>query len=321
MPEVSVLLVPGDEREAAALTVGDLLRQTLADFEILVMTPEAGGDWGGGEWGGGDPRVRVVPVAAGSVGAALNDGLAVAEGELIARATPGDVSTPERLARQAEHLAASGELGFVGAGWCRAEAGRVVRPPVRDAALRGAMAGGDAIGHPTAMMRRDAVLRAGGWRPAFAGFEDYDLLLRLMDRYPGACIPEVLVEHTPSIEIAAWRSVEQLILSEMAAVAAHDRRQAGRPDHGDRATPADRELLHRMGLIDEEISRVVLNRALSMAMAAGAAGEWRAMREAARLGLNQQELTTEWKSRFMGLWLRSVARVRPLRPGEEAPVS
>lgn len=306
-PEVSILLIAGADRAAAAATVSNLLAQSLADLEILVLTPEAEPDWSSG-----DPRVRVVPAAAGPVGTVLNQGLASARGELVGRAMPGDHSAPDRLARQAGLLRASAELGFVGTGWRSVEGNRMVRPPAGDVALRVAMAGGDAIGHPTAVARRTAVLRAGGWRAAFVGVEDYDLLLRLQDRHPGACMGEALVEFAPGNEVPGWRDTEQSILSEMAAMAAHDRRQAGRPDHGDREQPVDRSLLHRMGLMEDEISRVVLGRALSMAMTAGTTGKWRLMREAARLGLNQPNLTGEWKSRFMGLWLRSMARVRPL---------
>ena len=184
-------------------------------------------------------------------------------------------------------------------------------PPAGDAALRAAMTSGDAIGHPTALMRREAVVAAGGWRPAFAGREDYDLLLRLMGRGAGACTPEPLIDHVVADGVLGWRAIEQVIVSEMAAITAFDRRQAGRPDHGERALPADRGLLHRMGVVDEEITHTIIARALSLAMAAGARGQWRAMREAARLGLQQEGLPAAVKSRFMKLWMLSVARRRP----------
>ena len=315
MPEVTVLLAVRDDAAAVQVTARSLFAQTLGDFELLVL-----------DAGGGDPavlaglvaedgRVSVVPMGEAGLGDALNRGLALAQGALIARVTAGDAVAPERLARQAALLGLAPELSFVGTGWQEVRADgsvrRMAKPPAGNAALRAAMATGDVIGHPTAMMRRDAVIAAGGWRPAFLGSEDYDLLLRLLDRHTGACVPQVMVTFPASEQVLGWRGLEQRILSEMGAVAAHDRRQVGRPDHGEQASPLDRGSLHRMGMAENEVAQSVIARALSAAVTAGAAGEWRAMREAARLGLQQDGLPKQVKSQFTGLWLRSLAHIRP----------
>ena len=318
IPDVTVLLVVQENAEAAA-TVQDLLGQTLDSVEILVLTREDTA-----ALPAGDHRLRVVRVTGEdeTLGTALNQGLALAQGTFIARAVIGDVSASERLARQTGLLRMASTVAFMGAGWRAIETdgtvSRVVHPPAGDAALRAAMAAGDAIGHPTAVMRRDAVVAAGGWRPAFAGKEDYDLLLRLMDRSAGACTPEPLIDHVIGEAISDWRMLEQRILSEMAAMAAFDRRQAGRPDHGERLLPADRALLHRMGVVDEEITQTITTRALSLAMATGSHGRWRAMREAARLGLQQDGLSAATKSRFAKLWMQSIAHLRPSSLSEDA---
>lgn len=316
MPTVTVLLPAGSDVAATLLTIRDLRAQSFSDFDVLVlddgtaplMRPMLDQECGGG-------GVQVIRVEKGSAGAALNEGLDAAQGELVARIAAGDVSAPDRFDRQVSLLATAPEVAFVLTGWRSIQADgdvhRQVAPPAADAGLRLALATGDAIGHPTAMMRRDAVRKAGGWRPAFVGVEDYDLLLRLLDRHRGASVPDALVECKPPSEVLGWRVLEQLILSEMAAVAAHDRRQVGRPDHGERTTPVDRSVLHRMGMAEEEIARSITGHALSAAMAAGVAGQWRAMREAAQLGLRQEDAPAGSKSQFAGLWLRSVARRRP----------
>ena len=316
VPEVTVLLAAGNNAAAVEVTARSLFAQTFSDFELLVLDAGAGDPAVLAALTAEDWRISVVPTEAAGLGEALNRGAALAQGGLIARVVAGDVVAPERLERQAALLGVSSELAFVATGWREMQADgtmrRVVKPPAGDAALRAAMATGDVIGHPTAMMRRDAVSAAGGWRPAFHGSEDYDLLLRLLDRHAGACVPQALVDVPASQEALGWRALEQQILSEMGAVAAHDRRQVGRPDHGEQALPLDRGLLHRMGMVEDEIAQGVIARALSAAMAAGAAGEWRAMREAARLGLQQDGLTTPRKAQFVGLWLRSLARMRPV---------
>ena len=321
MPEVTVLLAvqAGDD---AASTVQDLCAQTLEDLEILVLARA-----GSVLPDGGDRRVRMVTVEAATegefLGNALKQGLAAAQGAMIARVVPGDMSVSERLSRQARLLRAATTVSFVGTGWRQIGADgsvtRIVTPPAGNAALRAAMATGDAIGHPTALMWREAIVAAGGWRPAFVDREDYDLLLRLMDRSAGACTPEPMVDHVAAAAVPSWRVIEQRIFSEMAAITAFDRRQAGRPDHGDRALPADRALLHRMGVVDEEVTQTIVARALALAMSAGAHGQWRMMREAARLGLQQAGLPATAKSRFAKLWMQSLARRRPGGWGDAAP--
>lgn len=320
MPSITVLLHAGSNSDATLLTVRDVCAQSFSDFELLVLDDGAAPTTGAAiEWDCGDRRVQVVRVQETSAGAVLNRGLELAQAGLIVRVAAGDVSAPDRFARQASVMATAPELAFVVTGWrsinADGETGRQVSPSAADAGLRHAMATGDAVGHPTAMMRRDAVGKVGGWRPAFVGLEDYDLLLRLLDRHRGASVPDALVEFREPSTVASWRALEQSILSEMAAVAAHDRRQIGRNDHGERTTPADRSVLHRMGMAEEEVNRAIVERALTVATVAGAAGQWRTMREAARLGLEQGTLPSGMKSRFMGLWLRSLAR---RRPGQQA---
>lgn len=318
MPALTVLLPAGNDAEALLLTVRDLCGQSFDDFELLVLDGGATAPTGWAiDWQFEDQRVRLIRVEESGDCAALNRGLELAQGDLVARVVAGDVSAPDRLARQASLLAVGPELAFVVTGWQSVQADgstcRRVTPSAADAGLRAAMATGDAVGHPTAMIRREAVQKIGGWRPAFVGLEDYDLLLRLMDRHRGASVPEALVECQAPSTVLGWRALEQSILSEMGAVAAHDRRQVGRPDHGERSSPVDRAVLHRMGMAEEEVAQSIVGRALSAAMAAGMAGRWRAMREAAWLGLQQDALPGRVKSQFLHLWLRSLARLPPAR--------
>ncbi len=315
MPALTVLLLAGSDVADTLLTVRDLCAQSFRDFELLVLDDGAAPMSGAAvDWDCDDRRVRLVRLEAGGA-AGLNRGLEMAQGELVVRVAAGDASAPDRFARQVGVLGTAQELAFVVTGWRSAasdgQTGRRASPPAADAGLRLAMSTGDAVGHPVAMMRREAVMKVGGWRPAFVGMEDYDLLLRLLDRHRGASIPEALVEFKAPSTVPSWQALEQSILSEMAAVAAYDRRQVGRPDHGERTTPADRTMLHRMGMAEEEVAHAIIGRAWSAATVSGAAGQWRAMREAARLGLRQDSLPGDMKSRFVGLWLRSLARLRP----------
>jgi hypothetical protein len=154
------------------------------------------------------------------------------------------------------------------------------------------------------MFRREAVLAVGGYRPAFVLAEDFDLWLRLMDRYRAACIQEVLLDYREHGGQSAWRGLEQRILSEMGALAAWRCRLAGRPDEGDGTAPIDRARLRRMGMGEAEIAAGVVARALGAAKDARAAGQGAAMRQAARLGLRQPGQRARTRAHLLALWLQ-----------------
>ena len=134
-----------------------------------------------------DERLRIVRIPHGGIARALNAGLDAARGELIARMDADDVAHPQRLARQAAHLRRQPELdvsasrvrfggdprtayGFACyVAWqnslCSHE--EMARDRFRDTP----------VCHPSAMFRRTAVQRFGGYADGdFA--EDWELWLR-----------------------------------------------------------------------------------------------------------------------------------------------
>lgn len=82
---------------------------------------------------------------------------------------------------------------------------------------------------PTTMMRRDAAVRAGGFREPFRIGEDFDLLLRLSETGKMANLPEVLYLYRQRLASVCatlgpqWPAYRDLILE-----LAHERRSDGR---------------------------------------------------------------------------------------------
>lgn len=313
-PAVTVLLPVRNGAAMLEPATLSVLRQDFPDFELLIV------DDGSSDatpsvlerLAAADRRVRVIRQSALGLVPALNRGLTEARASLVARMDADDIAAPGRLTRQASVFSSRPEVALVGTGWrVLDEAGRlrrVVLPPETHAGLRAGLRERNVLAHPTVMFRRQAALALGGYRPAFLLAEDYDLWLRFSERHQLACVPEPLLDYREHPGQSAWRDLQQRILSELGALAAATCREAGRPDEGDDPAPVDRARLRRMGLSEAEIGAGVIARALGAAKDARAAGRWRVMQTAARLGLQERGLSTRTRAHLALLWAEAAAR-------------
>ncbi len=166
--------------------VESVLRQSFDDFELIIV------DDGSSDrtpdilrrFAEKDRRLRVVTQPNGGIVSALNRGVAEAEGEFVARMDADDVSHPSRLSRQYAAIRADPSVVVLG-GACEVidETGAslgVRRFPTDgvDTARR-ILGGTSTIAHPTVIIRKEALERAGGYRERFRHAEDVDLWLRL----------------------------------------------------------------------------------------------------------------------------------------------
>ena len=202
-PAVSVVMPVYDAEAYLGLALDSILAQTFLDFELIAVDD---GSRDGSRallerCAARDPRVRVIVRPHAGVSATLNAGLALARGALIARMDADDVAHPERLARQVAHLRAHREIVALGTevevidpqGWPIRTLGVPLDHDAIDTALlRGR---GEALVHPVAMFRREALEAVGGYRGAFDHAEDIDLYLRLAERGRLANLPETLLQY------------------------------------------------------------------------------------------------------------------------------
>ncbi len=194
-----------DAAETLEEALGSILSQTFRDFEVVAV------DDGSRDetprllqaWGRRDPRVRPLLRPRLGIVAALSEGLAACRAPLIARMDADDRAHRERLARQVAFLEAHPEVAVVG---CLVEAfppeevregfriylewqNGLVTPEdiAREIFVESPLA------HPSVMMRREWLARAGGYQE-HGWPEDYDLFLRLhLAGARFAKVPEVLL--------------------------------------------------------------------------------------------------------------------------------
>jgi glycosyltransferase involved in cell wall biosynthesis len=197
--------------------LASLARQRMADFEIVAV--DDGSRDGSGEAleraAAREPRLRVVHTEARGLPAALNTALGLARAPLLARHDADDLSHPDRLALQLQHLAGHPDVTVLG---CRVRLFPApnVRPGMRRwADWHNALLDHDAIArevlvdsplaHGTAVIRRAALEAAGGW--AERGWpEDLDLWIRLIERGARfAKLPRTLYAWRQHLDSATWR--------------------------------------------------------------------------------------------------------------------
>ena len=327
---MSVVLPVRDGAAFLEQALQSILSQTLTEFELIAVddgstdrTPEilaAAAER--------DPRVRVLRPEGSGVVAALNEGCAAAAAAYVARLDADDIALPDRLELQASLLDAQPDVGLVGGAYFAIDAaGRrraAFRPPTGDAALRARLSRYNVFAHPAATFLREAFVQVGGYRLADA--EDYDLWLRISERWQLASVPDPVLEyrHHPG-QVSLVRARDQALATLAARVAAERRRAGGRDplDGVERATP---ELLARLGLQAGEVARAVADNdvrwattltelgdraaaAELLAAAAGPGSPYRARRVRARHALGRAALAARGGRRLQaaGLLARAIA--------------
>jgi glycosyltransferase involved in cell wall biosynthesis len=183
MPEVSVLMAVRNGVPWVSEAIASVLGQSLTDIELVVVDDGSTDATGAVLAGIRDPRVVVERVAQRGLTRALCRAAALARAPVLARLDADDVADGDRLARQVAYLRAHPAVGLVGGAAREVDPSgkevRVVRPPTDDATLRRRLIRDNPFVHSSVTMRRAAYDRAGGYDPAVAVAQDYDLWMRM----------------------------------------------------------------------------------------------------------------------------------------------
>ncbi|AZO24635.1 glycosyltransferase family 2 protein [Mesorhizobium sp. M1E.F.Ca.ET.045.02.1.1] len=198
-PLISVLLPVYNAEPYVGAAIQSILRQDYGRLEVIAI------DDGSTDRSleilercrRDDSRVSIISRENRGLVASLNEGLAVARGELVARMDADDFAYPWRLSRQAALFAARPELGFCGSLVDMLQYGRVARgrlDPVFRLDLSVLSQFFTIFMHPTVVYNRRIIGEAdlhydGTYRHA----EDFDLFRRLAGCYPAAMMEESLL--------------------------------------------------------------------------------------------------------------------------------
>jgi len=209
-PAISVIMPVYNGARYVAQAIDSILAQSFGNFEFHIV------DDGSTDrslkilraYEKRDNRIKIISRPNTGIVGALNDALAAAQGEFIARMDADDIAMPQRFQTQLDYLRAHPDIlalgsRVIGIDPCGLELFRSEHQLDHekiDAELLNGV--GWAIVHPSVMMRRDAVQAVGGYRKEFQWVEDLDLFLRLSERGRLANLEQFLLnyrQHTESV--------------------------------------------------------------------------------------------------------------------------
>jgi len=208
-PRVSVVMTTYNRHTYLREAIGSVLRQTMPDFEFIIVNDGSTTEEVLellSEIEGSDSRIRLVHQDNQGLAGARNSGVKRASAPLIALMDDDDISHPDRLKAQVEHLdrnedlpSVSTSMTFIDEGGKRTRSPKAIQAPVVSPK---APSFGDALAivdkvilNPTTMVRKSALEETGGYRAWFRQTEDVDLTLRFMERHALSKIPDRVYLH------------------------------------------------------------------------------------------------------------------------------
>lgn len=189
-PEITVLMPVYNGAAYIREAVDSILNQTLRGFEFLIINDGSTDATEEIIRSYTDPRIRVVNQPNGGVSRALNNGLALASGSLIARFDADDICYATRLEKQYEFMQSHPDYVIVGsnADYINKEGDYIFTFEMAghsDEEIRAQAPQACPFIHSTVMYRKQAVLQVGGYEVKAHGFEDYFLWMKLINTGKG----------------------------------------------------------------------------------------------------------------------------------------
>lgn len=206
VPLVSVIIPAYNAARYLDRTLASVLSQTHRHLEVIVVDDGSQDGTPGivKRWAERDARVRFIQQVNGGVAIARNTGIAQAKGEFIAPVDADDIWYAENLARQVQRLTEAGPRAGVCYGWSvdideQDQPNGGFRAATIEGPVYRSMLCHNFLGNASStVIRRSALAEIGGYDASLKqrqaqGCEDWDLYLRLAEKYEYCVAPQFLI--------------------------------------------------------------------------------------------------------------------------------
>lgn len=238
-PRVTVLMAVHNGEQYLETAVNSILRQTLRDFDFLIVddastdaTPQMLANFAAK-----DARIQILTNETNlGLTASLNRGIAQIETPYIARMDADDISVPERLERQVAYMEKHSEVAAVG---CYSSIFTesediecaILRLPSSSYDIRKkTFLFGSQISHPASLIRVSAIKYINNYRIQFKYAQDYDLWLRILEKYELSNIPSMLLFNRSHKHSVSQTLRSDQIINHIVAMQSSEQRRLGLPD-------------------------------------------------------------------------------------------
>jgi glycosyltransferase involved in cell wall biosynthesis len=219
MPDVSVVVPAYNAAPYLPAALDSILGQSFQGFEVVVIDDcSKDSTWDViRDYAARDARIRPFRNERNlGIAGNRNRGVGLAQGRYIAWQDADDISMPARLEKQLRFLEAHPEVGIVG-GFIEIFRGDQVlgvrKYPASDAALRRCIFRYSPVAQPAAMLRVEALKRAGEYDRRYPPAEDIDMTFRIGEHYALANLQEVVIRYRESDSSATFTRLRKMELS------------------------------------------------------------------------------------------------------------
>jgi glycosyltransferase involved in cell wall biosynthesis len=253
-PSISVVMVAWNVEHFLAEAIESILGQSFKDFEFIII------DYGSTDnsktiiasYAARDSRILFREIPHCSLPQARNAACQLARGQYMAIMDADDTCPPDRLLSEIDFMERHPDVALLGgaAEWMNASGQTlfVHVNPTGHQEIMSAMVTGCALYHPTALLRKQAFTRVGGYRTAFHASHDYDLFLRVAELYECANLKQVLLKRRIHPHQLSLHKRAQQTLCKLAAQVSAFRRRSGRPDPFNSTEEITPEVLAQLGV-------------------------------------------------------------------------
>jgi len=226
---ISVIMPVYNGEKYLREAVDSILAQTFTDFEFIIVDDGSTDATAQILDSYTDPRIiRINNRQNVGLSTSLNNGIALAKGEYIARMDADDISLPERFEKQVAFLNCHLSIGVVGSAIQKInDLGEIIgiaSLPTDPELMEWVLLFGSPFVHPSVMMRTDVVINLGGYSTKYNAAQDYEFWGRFSKHTKLANLSECLLFyriHTESISINSRtnqdnlsRNIQRLLLAE-----------------------------------------------------------------------------------------------------------